>query len=140
MECVSYRQTKAEIKQCSSCKTARYCSQACQKLHWKKHRNACNQHQILIRRHMQFIVWNDKWCLSPKMYKANLKSPSAANPNPRYQPEQKWFTSLAKQAHYKNSLLFSMIFYPLTENIYMYTSGGPEPIFLVWQKILECIR
>jgi hypothetical protein len=30
------------LKQCSRCKTVKYCSRACQKANWKEHRRVCN--------------------------------------------------------------------------------------------------
>lgn len=39
--CWQCGQTGCKLQRCSGCKAARYCSAACQKLHWKAHKAEC---------------------------------------------------------------------------------------------------
>ncbi len=34
---------KGEFKKCSGCLGVKYCSQSCQRVHWKEHRKVCNK-------------------------------------------------------------------------------------------------
>uniref|UniRef100_A0A3B3TRZ1 ribonuclease H n=1 Tax=Poecilia latipinna TaxID=48699 RepID=A0A3B3TRZ1_9TELE len=42
-----HAKVKRELKCCSSCKTALYCSKTCQKMHWPVHKIDCESHSCL---------------------------------------------------------------------------------------------
>jgi len=42
-QCSLMADSSSDLKSCSACKAARYCSAACQKLHWKTHKKACER-------------------------------------------------------------------------------------------------
>lgn len=44
------RCTAKEIKRCSACKNATYCSKACQTLHWRQHKHTCEAVATAARR------------------------------------------------------------------------------------------
>lgn len=46
--CVHCHDRKTEIRCCSSCKVARYCSTPCQSLDWPKHREACSDISLTL--------------------------------------------------------------------------------------------
>ena len=50
-------QGRAELK-CMACKAVFYCSRACQKRHWKKHKFECKSLPYRVSFCLQEINWN----------------------------------------------------------------------------------